>query len=265
MFRFFVIAVCALGCASAGVPKQQLKIVVPEQQAQASSIHELSGYEASGYGGSLGHDDGKSSNGAELTSLAHSSAVQANNAVQNQQTAGSQAAFGVANSFASAAIGAAQTAQAALVGKQAIVQNLKRSLIDAQHQLQGEIRQYQQIEAVALAAREAAQQAQEQATALAAALSTAQSGSQRSEQAYVEAANAAASQQSMVTEAKQRVAHLLSQIDTAVEELQDTEYSAAKAAESAQVAQSNAAAAGAAVAASNIKGIGSSSGHGHHY
>lgn len=48
---------------------------------------------------------GKYSSGAELTSLAHSSALQAKTAVQNQQTAGSQAAFGAKSSLAQAALG----------------------------------------------------------------------------------------------------------------------------------------------------------------
>ncbi|KAJ8934730.1 hypothetical protein NQ314_013220 [Rhamnusium bicolor] len=272
MFRIFVLAVCAFGIALAG--KQQLKVVVPEQQAQAS--HSLGtvvvsghGYEGSDYGGEFeGHvssDGGKQSNGAELTSLAHSSAVQAKNAVQSQLTAGSQAAFGVKSSLASAAFGAAQTAQAALVGKQAIVQNLKRQAIEAQHQLQGEISQYQQLEAVTHAAQAASQQAQNILNTLTAALAAAQGGAQGAEQAAAEAANAAASQQSMVVEAKQRVAHIIGQLQNAVSDLHETEASAYKAAESAQIAQSNAAAAGLAVAAASAKGSQSAdSGYYHH-
>lgn len=38
--------------------------------------------------------------GAELSSLAHSSAIQAKTAVESQHTAGSQAAYGVKNSLA---------------------------------------------------------------------------------------------------------------------------------------------------------------------
>ncbi|KAJ8934731.1 hypothetical protein NQ314_013221 [Rhamnusium bicolor] len=104
----------SVGFTLAGVPKQQLNNVDSEQQAQASHsfgsvVASGHGYEASGYGGEFeGHvssDEGKQSNGAELTSLAHSSAVQARNAVQSQLTAGSQAAFGVKSSLASAAFG----------------------------------------------------------------------------------------------------------------------------------------------------------------
>lgn len=55
--------------------------------------------------GDGGEPDGKYASGAQLTSLAHSSALQAKNAVQNQHTAGNQAAFGAKSSLANAAIG----------------------------------------------------------------------------------------------------------------------------------------------------------------
>ncbi|KAJ8925479.1 hypothetical protein NQ315_009317, partial [Exocentrus adspersus] len=265
----------SVGIALAGVPSQKHKTVVPEQQSQdTNAVVAVSGgehgFEGIEYGGDIdGHDDGgksiSSSNGAELTSLAHSSAIQAKNAVQNQRTAGSQAAFGIKSSFASAALGAAQTAQAALVGKRAIVQNLKKQVSEAQHQLQEEIVQYQQTEAVVQATLATSQQAQEQLHALTAAVAGAQSGAQAAEHAAAEAANVAAAQQAMVSEAKQRLAHLLSQLHTALGRLQETEVSAYKAAEAAQVAQSNAAAAGLAVAAASAQGsqAGGSSYHHH--
>ncbi|CAH0550292.1 unnamed protein product [Brassicogethes aeneus] len=78
-----------------------------------------------------------------------SRALQAKTAVQNQHTAGSQAAFGAKSSLAQAALGAAATAQAALVGKQVIAQGLKKQLIEAQHQLQAEITQYHQTQTAA--------------------------------------------------------------------------------------------------------------------
>ncbi|KAG5868308.1 hypothetical protein JTB14_021435 [Gonioctena quinquepunctata] len=65
-------------------------------------------------------------------------------------------------------------AKAALVGKQAIVGNLKSQLSKAQDQLHAEIAQYQQNQNAAKAAEEA----QAQVNSLAAALATAQGGSQ---------------------------------------------------------------------------------------
>ncbi|XP_072377660.1 uncharacterized protein [Diabrotica undecimpunctata] len=280
MFGIFVFAIFSVAVASAGVHKHQhVKLVVPEQQAQSSHTLEIAeGYESGGYApGELeahaaaeagAGGNGKGSSGAELTSLAHNSAVQAKNAVRNQHTAGSQAAFGVKSSLASAAVGAAQTAQAALVGKQAIVQNLKKQAIEAQQQLQAEISQYHQLEAVAQVAAQASQDAHAQLNTLTAALASAQAGASHAEQAAAEAANAAASQHSMVDEAKQKVGSILSQLQNAVGDLQETEASAIKAAESAHIAQSNAAAAGLAVAAASAKNGhngGGSGGYHHHY
>lgn len=96
----------SVSLVSAGVKHKQI-VVVSEQQAAPSQILEH-GYDAGiAYGGEYEHgiDSGKGSTGAELSSLAHSSAIQAKNAVQSQHTAGSQAAFGVKSSLASAALG----------------------------------------------------------------------------------------------------------------------------------------------------------------
>lgn len=98
-----IILLFSASLVSAGI--QQQVVVVPEQQV-------AHGYEAKvAYGGEYDHNiqidasAGKGSTGAELSSLAHSSAIQAKNAVRSQQTAGSQAAFGVKSSLATAAIG----------------------------------------------------------------------------------------------------------------------------------------------------------------
>lgn len=95
-----------MSLASAGVNHPKLH-VVPEQQAASSQIIEHGFDSGYAYGGEFDHgiDSSKGSSGAELSSLAHSSAIQAKNAVRNQHTAGSQAAFGVKNSLATAALG----------------------------------------------------------------------------------------------------------------------------------------------------------------
>lgn len=78
--------------------------VALDLDTQAS--HHYDSYGGHVYGGEYdGHDGGKYSKGAELSGLAHSSAIQAKNAVHNQHTAGSQAAYGVKSSLASAALG----------------------------------------------------------------------------------------------------------------------------------------------------------------
>ena len=120
--------------ATAAAKQQKLSVIVPEPEIQ-STAHvatiQLSG-DYSSHGGK------KYSSSAELTSLAHSSALQARTAVQNQQTAGVQAAAGAQNGFARAAQEAAHAARVALVAKQVIVQNLQAQVEDAEHQLQAE-------------------------------------------------------------------------------------------------------------------------------
>lgn len=120
MFRFIVLATCfgeydtkrrpspnpsvPAALASAGVAKK--KIVVREPEAQGTHLGEVS----VGLGGGLGGGHSKTyASGAELTSLAHTSALQAKAAVQGQSTAGSQAAFGAKSSLAQAALGVSTT------------------------------------------------------------------------------------------------------------------------------------------------------------
>ncbi|XP_050306239.1 uncharacterized protein CG45076-like [Anthonomus grandis grandis] len=263
MLRFFIIATIAVAFARAG--RTSVQVVVPEQQAEQSGHYVEQSEEYGGeYQGHVSVDEEKESSGAELTSLAHTSAVQAKNAVQSQYTAGTQAAFGIKSTLASAAQGAAQTAQAALVGKQAIVYNIKKQVNEAEKRLQAEIAQYQQTEQAAELAHQVAQQARNQAAAISAALASAQTGGQLASKAASEAANVAAAQQSMVARAKQQLANLIHQLQEAVHELSQTESAYYKATESAQLAQSNAAEAGAAVVAASAKSE-NSGGEGRHY
>mgnify|MGYP005983605209 FL=1 len=108
--------------------------MVAEPQAQSTDA--IGVIEFAGDYGS--HGGKKYSSSAELTSLAHSSALQAKTAVRNQQAAGIQAALGAQTGYARAALEAASAAQVALVAKQVIVQNLQRHIEDAEHQLHAE-------------------------------------------------------------------------------------------------------------------------------
>lgn len=130
-----------------------------------------------------------------------------------------------------------------MVGKQAIVENLKRQVSETQHQLQGEIAQYQHTEAASQAAHQAVDQAQSQVNTLRAALATAEGTAQTTSQTAAKAANAAAVQHEMVVDTKRRLAAVLGQLQAAGEQLRETEASAHRAQEAAQQAQSNAAAA----------------------
>ncbi|CAH1127482.1 unnamed protein product [Ceutorhynchus assimilis] len=267
MFRIFLFCAFSVALSTAG---NQIAQYVQEQQQHGVDEHvqyqEQEQYDGGQYESEhISEDENKEASGAELTSLAHTSAVQAKNAVQSQHTAGSQAAFGIKSTLATAAQGAAQTAQAALVGKQAIVYGLKKQLNEAEKRLQAEISQYKQTEQAAELAHQVAQQVQNQAATLSAALAAAQSGGQLAAKSAAEANNVAASQQSMVAHAKQKLNVLLHQLQEAVQELHQTETAYYKASESAQIAQKNAAAAGAAVVeASGQAEIESSNHHYHH-
>ncbi|XP_023017941.2 uncharacterized protein [Leptinotarsa decemlineata] len=250
-YILILVTVCSSNRVKEYHPKRQ------EQKVEASNSFDNkidTGHHVTGLLHPTSSDVGHSS-GAELGSIAHNSAVQADRAVQTQQTAGSQAAFGIKSTLAGAALGAAQAAQAAVVGKQAIVGNLKRQLTEAQQQLQGELALYQQSEATSQAARNTARQSQAQLATLTAALAAAQAGAQHANQAASEAANSNAAQHSMIVTAKQRVDQLLSLLQGATGELQETEASARKALESAKQAQANAVAAGQAVNGSGKQSI----------
>ena len=100
--------------------------------------------------------------GSGLVSIAQGAADQANTAIQNQHEAGGQAAFQAKNSLAQNAAAAAATAQAALAGKQVIVNNLEQQVRDAQGQVASETQQLTQAQRAAAATQHAAQQAQAQ-------------------------------------------------------------------------------------------------------
>ena len=100
--------------------------------------------------------------GSGLVSIAQGAADQANTAIQNQHEAGGQAAFQAKNSLAQNAAAAAATAQAALAGKQVIVNNLEQQVRDTHGQVASEAQQLTQAQRAATATQQAAQQAQAQ-------------------------------------------------------------------------------------------------------
>ncbi|XP_063915580.1 uncharacterized protein LOC135131664 [Zophobas morio] len=234
MSKFFVVLIAVL--ATAVAKKQKLSVIVPEPETQ-STDHVATIEFSSDYSS---HGGKKYSSSAELTSLAHSSALQARTAVQNQQTAGVQAAAGAQNGFARAAQEAAHAARVALVAKQVIVQNLQVQVEDAEHQLQAEEGQYQQALEAADAAQNAVQQSQQQLTAATAALAAVQQSSTQTERAASAALQAAAAQHQMIQDAQQRLGRLHLRLDEALAGLAETQQSAQRAAAAAQQAQNNA-------------------------
>lgn len=88
---------------SAGyLPSKEFISLKPADQSVGAS-HIFSSHGFSSYGGSYSDE-----NGATLTSLAHSSAIEAKNAVHNQDGAGSQAEYDAKNNLASLASGVRQ-------------------------------------------------------------------------------------------------------------------------------------------------------------
>ncbi|RZC40186.1 DUF745 domain containing protein [Asbolus verrucosus] len=250
MSKFFVaVFACMVAIASA---KQQKLSVVASAEPETQSTHH-NGIVAVKFGGDYSvHGGKKYSSSAELTSLAHTSAVQARTAVRNQQTAGIQAALGAQTGYARAALEAASAAQVALVAKQVIVQNLQRELEDAQHQLQAEQAQYQQTLQAANAAQNAVQQNQQQLSSATAVLAAVQQSGQQTERAAAAATAVAAAQHQMVQEVEQRLGRVHSRLNEALAGLQDTQASAEKAAAAAHLAQNNAAASAQLVAVNSV-------------
>lgn len=89
-----------LGTSAGYLPTKEFISLSPADQTVSAS-HVFGAINSiSSFGGGYGDQ-----NGATLTSLAHSSAIQAKNAVQNQDGAGSQAEYGAKSNLASVATG----------------------------------------------------------------------------------------------------------------------------------------------------------------
>nr|XP_022915572.1 uncharacterized protein LOC111425652 [Onthophagus taurus] len=184
--------------------------------------------------------------GAGLRSIAQGSAQQAHNAVQNQHLAASQAAYVAKNTLAQAAAGASATAQAALAGKQILLQGLEQQVRDAKVALEGERQQLRQAERAADAAQKASRQAAQHVNVLQAASNVAQAASEQANRAAAEAAGELAAQESMVGSAEQRLEQLTDQLKGVLIDFRATRHAAANAEQAAREAQNNAARAAAA-------------------
>lgn len=143
---------------------------------------------------------------------------------------------------------ASATAQAALAGKQVILQGIEQQVRDAKVGLDGENQQLQQAQRSAAAAQQASQQAAQQVNVLQAALNAAQATSDHAAQSAAEAAGELAAQTAMVGAAKQRLQALVEQLRGVRIDFDATQAAAQKAAAAAQLAQQNAAEAAAAAA-----------------
>lgn len=105
--------------------------------------------------------------------------------------------------------------QAALAGKQVLLQGLEQQNIEARQALEGELQQLQQAKRAAKAAQHSAQQSLNHVSVLQAALNNAQSASDHAQQSATEAAAELASQTAMVGTAKTRVETIEEQLHAA--------------------------------------------------
>lgn len=92
-----------LGASAGYLPSKEFISLKPADQS-VSATHTFSSHGFSSIGNSY-----PDQSGATLTSLAHSSAIDAKNAVHNQDGAGSQAEYGAKSSLASVAAGVRKT------------------------------------------------------------------------------------------------------------------------------------------------------------
>ncbi|CAG9816698.1 unnamed protein product [Phaedon cochleariae] len=185
--------------------------------------------------------------GSGLRSIAEGSFNAANDAVNNQDAAGHQAAYVAKNTLAQSAAAASATAQAALAGKQILLQGLEQQHRDAQTALMGEQQQLMQRAAV---------EARQHVQVLTNTLNAAQAAADHVTQAASEAAGELAAQQAMVGSAMDRLQALGKQLAAVRIDFEATRAAAQKAQASAQAAAANAAAAAAAAAAGLAKNAG---------
>lgn len=200
------------------------------------------------YGSSSSIKNGYSS-GSGLRSIAQGSANQAQSIVTNQHIAANQAAYVAKNTLAQHAVQASQVAQAALAGKQVLLQGLEQQTLEAHQSLESEIKQLQQAKRAAKSAQIAAQQALNHVNILQNALNNAHQASEHAQQSANEAAAELASQTAMVGSAKKKLEEIEEHLARAKVDYEATKSAAENAQASATIAQ-NVAAEAAAEAAS---------------
>ncbi|KAH8239105.1 hypothetical protein KR032_000928, partial [Drosophila birchii] len=150
--------------------------------------------------------------GNSLRSIAQGSADQAHSAATNQQNTLAQAA-----------------AQAALVGKQVVLQELEQQAAEAQRSLSREVEQLKAAKISAKLAQQTAQTAHHHLSVLTDAVNNAKSVAEQAEQTSTEVNNQLASQSTMVGQSKHRLEQVEEQLHQA-----RVDYAATKAAAAAQ-------------------------------
>ncbi|CAD7093544.1 unnamed protein product [Hermetia illucens] len=180
------------------------------------------------------------SSASGLRSIAQGSADRANSAVVKQHAAAFQAAYLVQSTLAQSALQAAATANAALVGKEVLVENLEKQNLDAISRFENEAAQLELVKKSVELTKAAAAQAAGHVATLTAALNSAQQAAEKAEQAAHDAEAELASQTEMVGKAKGHLSLIVNKLAEAQVDFEATKEAAAKATAAAEKAQRNA-------------------------
>ncbi|KAL7730429.1 hypothetical protein ACLKA6_016657 [Drosophila palustris] len=174
------------------------------------------------------------------SSIAIKAAQEAKAASDAQLPAAENAAHQVIIQLADKALAAAKAAEAALAGKQQIVEQLETEVREGELVVQEEAASLQNSQGNCNAAAQASQQAGVQLKTLAEAVKNAQANVQNSDQAANGAQQELAEKQQLVEAAKKRVELLLRQLDIARSDFKNTKKAAEHAACAAQEARQRA-------------------------
>ncbi|KAM8706628.1 hypothetical protein ACLKA7_010830 [Drosophila subpalustris] len=175
------------------------------------------------------------------SSIAIKAAQEAKAASDAQLPAAENAAHQVIIQLADKALAAAKAAEAALAGKQQIVEQLETEVREGELVVQEEAASLQNSQGNCNAAAQASQQAGVQLKTLAEAVKNAQANVHNSDQAANGAQQELAEKQQLVEAAKKRVELLLRQLDIARSDFKNTKKAAEHAACAAQEARQRAA------------------------
>ncbi|XP_011292421.2 plectin-like [Musca domestica] len=174
------------------------------------------------------------------TNIAQKAAQEAKAATDAQVSAGQAAARQVKMQLADKALQAARAAEAALAGKQQIMEQLQQEVREAEAVVQEESLSLQNSQQNVQAAVKAAEQAQAQLRTLSQAVEIAKSNIGNSEQAANGAQTEYAEKQQLLEAAKSRVEQLLRQLSSARADFSSTKQAAYRAACAAHDAKVNA-------------------------
>ncbi|XP_011639403.1 FYVE and coiled-coil domain-containing protein 1-like [Pogonomyrmex barbatus] len=175
------------------------------------------------------------------TNIAQKAAQEAKAASEAQNIVGQQAARQVKAQLAEKAVQAAKAAEAVLPGKEAMVEQLRNEVKEARSVVREETSSLQQAQANVNVAVQAAQQSQDQLKTLTNAIRMAKSNAASTQIVASGAQKSLREKEELLEAAKRRVDELLNQLQSARQDLANTNRAVAKANAAANEAKINAA------------------------